>query len=55
MTIDEDGLEQAFPEVYRALNLILTLPMTTASAERSFSCLNRMENDQRSTMLQELA
>ena len=53
VTIDKDGLEPAFPEVYRALKLILTLPMTTASAERSFSCLKRMKNYLRSTMLQE--
>ena len=53
VTIDKDGLESAFPEVYRALKLILTQPMTTASAERSVSCLKHMKNYLRSTMLQE--
>lgn len=42
-----------FPEVYKLLSLILTIPATSVAAERNFSCLKRIKNYLRSTMTQE--
>lgn len=52
-TIDEGHLLPAFPELHRFLQLILTFPMTTTSAERSFSCLKRLKTYLRNCMRQD--
>jgi hypothetical protein len=41
--IIELDLQSCFPEVYRLCQLILTMPSTSASAERSFSALKRIK------------
>jgi len=41
-----------FHQYNRLLKLCLTVPMTTATAERSFSVMNRMKTCLRSTMTQ---
>lgn len=38
-----DGLKTVLPEVYQLFILILTLPSTSVSVERSFSCLKRIK------------
>lgn len=48
--IVEQNLQQTFSETLRLSKLILTLPNTTASVERSFSVLRRLKNYLRSTM-----
>lgn len=47
------GLDQQFVNVQTALRVFLTLPVTVASNERSFSKLKIIENHLRSTMGQE--
>lgn len=42
----------AFPNLYILLHILCTLPVTTATAERSFSGLKRMKTDLRSNMKQ---
>ena len=49
-----DALEQCnphfYPNIHRLLTILATLPITTASAERSFSTLRRLKIYLRSTM-----
>ncbi|XP_063065702.1 zinc finger MYM-type protein 1-like [Engraulis encrasicolus] len=45
----EDGLKNSFPEVTKLLKLVLTIPATSTTAERSFSCLERTEMYLRNT------
>lgn len=47
------SMEDAFPAVVRLLSLAMTFPVTSATAERSFSALKRIKSYLRSTMLQE--
>ena len=47
------SLQETYPNVEIALRLFLTLPVTSASCERSFSKLNIIKNCMRSTMGQE--
>ena len=47
------SMEDAFPAVVRLLSLAMTFPVTSATAERSFSALKRIKTYLRSTMLQE--
>jgi len=42
-----------FPEVGRLLEVLLTLPVTNAEAERSFSVLRRVKTYLRSTMVEQ--
>lgn len=49
----EDGLKAALPSLVRLIQIFLTIPTSSASAERSFSCLRRLKNYTRSTMKQE--
>ena len=42
-----------FPEVNKLLQLLLTLPASSATAERSFSALHRLKTWLRSTMRQD--
>ena len=46
-------LHTAFPELYKLTSLVLTIPSTSASVERSFSVLKRVKSFQRSTQGQE--
>ena len=52
-----DALEQCnphfYPNIHRLLTILATLPITTASAERSFSTLRRLKTYLRSTMSSE--
>lgn len=47
------AVKQAFPELLKLLNIALTLGVTTASCERSFSCLKRLKTYLRSAMTEE--
>ena len=49
----ENNLKKFFPEVYKALKLYLSIPATSATAERSFSCLKLIKTWLRSTMKNE--
>lgn len=42
-----------YPSIKKLLTIFATLPVTTATAERSFSCLKRLKTDLRSTMTEE--
>lgn len=47
-----DGLLRTMhPNVYELIRILCTIPVTTASTERSFSTLGRILTDQRSSML----
>lgn len=48
-----NSLQDDIPEVYRLLCLILSLPATSASVERSFSCLKRIKTNTRNTICQD--
>jgi len=48
-----NNLASSFPEVITACFLFLTLPVTTATAERSFSKLKLIKNYLRTSMRQE--
>ena len=45
--------QNVFPNLFKLLKLFLTVPVSTASAERSFSVLKRVKNYLRNSMLQE--
>jgi hypothetical protein len=45
--------KQMFKEFHTLIRLYLTIPVTTASAERAFSALNRLKNALRSSMSQQ--
>lgn len=42
-----------FPNIFSLLQLYLTVPISSAEAERAFSCLKRVKSSLRSTMSQE--
>jgi len=44
-----------FPELVKLLRLFLTMPVTSCTAERSFSCLRRLKTYLRSTLTQHIA
>jgi hypothetical protein len=48
-----NNLKQLFPEVHKCLKLYLSIPATTATAERSFSCLKLLKTWLRSTTTNE--
>ncbi|GBM34208.1 hypothetical protein AVEN_60556-1 [Araneus ventricosus] len=48
--IIENNLQITFSETYKLLKIIVTIPMTTAEAERCFSTLKRIKTFLRSTM-----
>uniref|UniRef100_A0A8C6LVK5 TTF-type domain-containing protein n=1 Tax=Nothobranchius furzeri TaxID=105023 RepID=A0A8C6LVK5_NOTFU len=50
--LDRHGLKTTFPNVYVALRLFLTLPVSNCEGERSFSVLKRVKNELRATMSQ---
>lgn len=45
--------EQLFPNVFTLLQILITIPVTTATAERSFSTLRRVQNYLRNRMEEE--
>ena len=49
----QSRISSSFPEMYKLLILFITLPLTVASAERSFSKLKLIKTYLRSTMSQE--
>lgn len=49
----QSRISSSFPEMYKLLTLFITLPVTVASAERSFSKLKLIKTYIRSTMSQE--
>lgn len=51
--IVEHDLCDTLPQAYKLFSLIATIPATTASVERSFSCLKRIKTYVRNTMGQE--
>jgi hypothetical protein len=53
--ICKNKLIEIFPNVYVALRILLTIPVTAASAERSFSKLKIIKNYLRSTIELEIA
>lgn len=48
--LKENNLVECFGEVSKCLDIIITTPMTSSEAERSFSCLKRIKTFLRSTM-----
>ncbi|CAM5143914.1 unnamed protein product [Eretmochelys imbricata] len=48
-----DGLQAAFPTVETILNILLTIPVTNAGGEYSFSVLKQVKNYLQNTMSQE--
>ncbi|KAL7400230.1 hypothetical protein ABVT39_008832 [Epinephelus coioides] len=51
-TILDCGLQSTFPNVYIAVRLYLTLPVTNCEGERSFSQMARIKNELRTKMTQ---
>ncbi|KAL6470600.1 hypothetical protein MHYP_G00217190 [Metynnis hypsauchen] len=51
--LHDNSLQEVYPNLWIALRIILTLPVTVASAERSFSKLKLIKTYLRSTMGQE--
>ena len=51
--INCNSLQKTIPEINKLLSLILSLPPTSASNERDFSCLKRVKTYCRNTMKQE--
>ncbi|BES94809.1 Hypothetical protein NTJ_07618 [Nesidiocoris tenuis] len=50
--IKHHSLEGTFPNLYTALKMYLTIPVTNCSAERDFSVLSRIKNAKRATLLE---
>jgi hypothetical protein len=48
--IHDSGLQSCMPEFYKLLCVAVTLPVTSASVERSFSVLKRIKNYTRNTI-----
>uniref|UniRef100_H2ZWT2 HAT C-terminal dimerisation domain-containing protein n=1 Tax=Latimeria chalumnae TaxID=7897 RepID=H2ZWT2_LATCH len=53
--LKKQHLDNAFSELYKLCGLVLTIPATTASIERSFSTLKRIKTYSRSTTVSGLA
>ena len=51
--IVKDDLIEILPEVFRLIELIVTIPVTRASVERSFSTMKRIKTFSRSTQTEE--
>ena len=51
--LHKTDLHRVYGELYQLYRLFVTLPVTTASCERSFSKLTIVKNNLRSTMAQE--
>ncbi|KAK0156467.1 Zinc finger MYM-type protein 1 [Merluccius polli] len=48
----KNGLQTTFPNVFVALRLFLTLPVSNCEGERTFSKLKQIKNELRTTMVQ---
>lgn len=48
--IFDDVLQSSYPNIFVLLKILATLPVTTSSAERSFSALKRIFSDYRASM-----
>ena len=56
-SVDEDvsqSLTSIIAEFVKVMKIVLTMPVSTCTAERSFSCLRRLKTYLRSTMTQEI-
>jgi hypothetical protein len=51
--IHDSGLQYCMPELYKLLCVAVTLPVTSATVERSFSVLKRIKNYTRNTIGQD--
>lgn len=51
--ITENSLKEIYPNIYIVIRILLTIPVSTGSAERSFSKLKLIKNYLRNTMSQE--
>lgn len=51
--IENMGLDKIFSETNKLLNLVNSIPTTSASAERSFSCMKRVQTRLRTTQTSE--
>ena len=51
--LHDSGLDEPLDQLTKLLKLQMTLPVSTASTERSFSCLKRVKTYLRNTMGQE--
>lgn len=49
-----NNLKEIFPQIFEAIRLYLSIPISSAEAERSFSCLKRLKNWLRNRASQEL-
>lgn len=47
------NLKNIFPQIFSLFKIYLTIPVSSAEAERSFSCLKRIKTWLRSTMSQD--
>ena len=45
-------LKESYPNIYTALIILATMPVSAAAAERSFSLLKRLKTRLRNTMMQ---
>ena len=50
---EDIGIQTVLPEICKLMKIFWTIPITSCSAERSFSCLRRLKSYLRSTMGQE--
>ena len=50
---ENEGIKSLLTEVHKLLKIFLTIPVTTASAERSFSALKRIKSYLRNSMTQQ--
>ncbi len=50
---EDRGVQSVLPELCKLMKIFWTIPITSCSAERSFSCLRRLKSYLRSTMGQE--
>jgi hypothetical protein len=56
-SVDEDVSQSPtsiIAEFVKVMKIVLTMPVSTCTAERSFSCLRRLKTYLRSTMTQEI-
>ena len=49
--IVKNGYEEAFPNIYIAYRLLLTIPIASCKVERSFNVLKRIKNGLKSEIL----
>jgi len=52
-TIKEIVKKNTFPNIYKLFQVALTIPISSATCERSFSCMRRIKNWLRTSMEQD--